>query len=60
MTIVTEKIIKLVITDGQKKQRIDTYIANCLENTTRSRIQKLIKNDLVTVNGQDYKIQLYC
>jgi len=55
MTIVTEKIIKLVITDGQKKQRIDSYIANCLENTTRSRIQKLIKSDLVTVNGKIVK-----
>ncbi|MBK8945832.1 MAG: RluA family pseudouridine synthase [Ignavibacteriae bacterium] len=51
MAIVTEKIINLVITEGQRKQRIDTYLANCLENTTRSRIQKLIKNNLITVNG---------
>lgn len=55
MTIVTEKIIKLVIADGQKKQRIDSYLANCLENITRSRIQKLIKNNLVTVNGNVIK-----
>jgi len=55
MAIVTEKIIKLVITDGQKRQRIDSYLANCLENTTRSRIQKLIKNDLVTVNKKVIK-----
>ncbi len=52
MAIVTEKIINLVVTDGQRKQRIDSYLANCLENTTRSRIQKLIKNDLITVNGK--------
>lgn len=55
MAIVTEKIIKLVITDGQKKQRIDSYLANCLEHTSRSRIQKLIKNNLVTVNGKIVK-----
>ena len=55
MAIITEKIIKLVITDGQKKQRIDSYLANCLEHTTRSRIQKLIKNNLITVNGEIIK-----
>lgn len=55
MAIVTEKIINLQITDGQKKQRIDTYLANCLENTTRSRIQKLIRNNLVTVNERVIK-----
>lgn len=51
MAIVTEKIIKLLITEGQKKQRIDSYLANCLENTTRSRIKKLLVNNLITVNG---------
>jgi len=55
MAIIKEKIIKLVITDGQKKQRIDSYLANCLEHTTRSRIQKLIKNNLITVNGEIIK-----
>ncbi len=55
MAIVTEKIISLQITDGQKKQRIDTYLANCLENTTRSKIQKLIKNNLITVNNKVIK-----
>ena len=49
------KIINLVITEGQRKQRIDSYLANCLENTTRSRVQKLIKNNLVFVNNEAVK-----
>ncbi len=40
-----------MITPGQKKERIDLYIANVVENATRTRIQKLIKANLVTVNG---------
>ncbi|MBI1933759.1 MAG: RluA family pseudouridine synthase [Ignavibacteriales bacterium] len=55
MAIQTEKIINLVITEGQRKQRIDSYLANCLENTTRSRVQKLIKNNLVFVNNEAVK-----
>ncbi len=55
MAIITEKIIKIVITEGQKKQRIDSYLANCLEHTTRSRIQKLINNNLITVNDKVIK-----
>ncbi len=55
MAIVTEKIIKLVITDGQRKQRVDAYLANCLENTTRSRVQKLIKHNFLTVNNKVVK-----
>lgn len=53
--IITEKIIDLLITPGQKKERIDLYIANVVENATRSRIQKLIKAELVTVNGNVVK-----
>jgi 23S rRNA pseudouridine1911/1915/1917 synthase len=44
-----------LITPGQKKERIDLYIANVVENATRSRIQKLIKAELVTVNGNVVK-----
>ncbi|RJP58632.1 MAG: RluA family pseudouridine synthase [Melioribacteraceae bacterium] len=50
--IITEKILNLEITDGKRKERIDTYLANSIENSTRSRIQKLIKAELVTVNGK--------
>lgn len=53
--IITEKILNLEITDGKRKERIDTYLANSIENSTRSRIQKLIKAELVTVNGKFVK-----
>jgi 23S rRNA pseudouridine1911/1915/1917 synthase len=55
MTIITEKKLVLKITDGQKKERIDSYLANHIEFTSRSKIQKLIKGNLVTVNGKVIK-----
>lgn len=45
----------MLITPGQKKERIDLYIANVVENATRTRIQKLIKANMVTVNGNHVK-----
>jgi 23S rRNA pseudouridine1911/1915/1917 synthase len=55
MAIVTEKIIKIVVTEGEKKKRIDSFLSNTLENTTRSRIQKLIKENCLTVNDEIVK-----
>jgi 23S rRNA pseudouridine1911/1915/1917 synthase len=49
--IVTEKKIQIDVPEGKRKERIDTFLANTVENATRSRIQKLIKNNCVTVNG---------
>ncbi|MCP5062346.1 MAG: RluA family pseudouridine synthase, partial [Ignavibacteriae bacterium] len=43
MAIVTEKKIEITITEGQGKERIDSYLANHIEFTSRSKIQKLIK-----------------
>lgn len=53
--IITEKKIKIEIPDGKKKERIDIFLANSIENATRSRIQKLIKSNLVTVNNKFVK-----
>lgn len=53
--IITEKKIKIEIPDGKKKERIDIFLANSVENATRSRIQKLIKSNLVTVNDKIVK-----
>jgi 23S rRNA pseudouridine1911/1915/1917 synthase len=53
--IITEKVLKYSITEGKRKQRIDSYLANTIENSTRSKIQKLIKADLITVNGKTVK-----
>lgn len=49
--LITEKKIKINVPEGKKKERIDIFLANSVENATRSRIQKLIKNDCVIVNG---------
>jgi 23S rRNA pseudouridine1911/1915/1917 synthase len=48
-------VLKYSITEGKRKQRIDSYLANTIENSTRSKIQKLIKADLITVNGKTVK-----
>ncbi len=53
--IVTEKRIKVEVPEGKKKERIDVFLANSVENATRSRIQKLIKAECVTVNGKIIK-----
>ena len=37
--------------EGKKKDRLDVFLANSVENATRSRIQKLIKFGGVTANG---------
>ena len=53
--IVTEKKIKIEIPEGKKKERIDVFLANSVENATRSHIQKLIKANCVTANGKIIK-----
>ncbi|MBZ0179980.1 MAG: RluA family pseudouridine synthase [Melioribacteraceae bacterium] len=53
--IITEKIFEIEVTGGKKKERIDIYLANSIENATRTRIQKLIKAEYVTVNEQPTK-----
>jgi 23S rRNA pseudouridine1911/1915/1917 synthase len=49
--LVTEKRIRIELPEGKKKERIDIFLSNSVENATRSRIQKLIKANCVTVNG---------
>jgi 23S rRNA pseudouridine1911/1915/1917 synthase len=53
--LVTEKKIKIEVPDGKKKERIDVFLNNSVENSTRSRIQKLIKAGCVTVFGKIVK-----
>ncbi len=50
--IITEKIFQFKITEGQSKERLDVYLANIMENATRSKIQQLIKAKFVLVNGK--------
>ncbi len=49
--IITEKKIIIDIPHGKKKERLDVFLTNSVENSTRTRIQKLIKANLVVVNG---------
>ena len=53
--LVTEKKIKIDVPEGKKKERIDIFLANSVEYATRSRIQKLIKGNCVTVNSNIIK-----
>lgn len=57
--IISEKKIRILLPEGKKKERIDIYLANSVENATRSRIQKLIKANLVTVDGKLVKANYF-
>ncbi len=53
--LISEKKFKFEISEKRKKERIDTFLANSIENATRSKIQKLIKAEYVYVNGKPVK-----
>ncbi len=53
--IITKKKFKFEIPDGKKKERLDLFLTHSLEHITRSRIQKILKAELVTVNGKPSK-----
>lgn len=45
----------LLVSDQQQKERLDKYLTQFLPDLTRSRIQQLIQDGLITVNGADTK-----
>ena len=53
--LITEKKYRIEVPAGKKKERLDVFLASQIENATRSRIQKLIEANLVTVNGKNVK-----
>lgn len=55
MKTISEKKITRKIPEGKKKERIDTFLTNSIENATRSRIQKLIKANFILVNDKSVK-----
>lgn len=55
MKLVKEKKYKFEIPEGKKKERIDLFLTNSIENATRSKVQKLIEAELVKVNGKIVK-----
>ncbi|MEO8398262.1 MAG: RluA family pseudouridine synthase [Ignavibacteriaceae bacterium] len=60
-SLIKEKKYHFEIPEGKKKERLDTFLANSIENATRSKVQKLIEANYVTVNGKivksSYQIQ---
>jgi len=61
MKLIKEKKYRFEIPEGKNKERIDTFLTNTIENATRSKVQKIIEADLVTVNGKvvksNYKVK---
>ncbi len=53
--LITEKKYRIKVPEGKKKERIDTYLAHHIENATRSKVQKLISEQKVFVNGKIVK-----
>jgi 23S rRNA pseudouridine1911/1915/1917 synthase len=50
--LITEKKYRFELSDNKKKERLDVYLTNSIENATRSRVQKLIEAGYVLVNGK--------
>ena len=50
MKLIKEKKYSFEVPEGKKKERLDIFLTNAIENATRSKVQKLIDADLVTVN----------
>jgi 23S rRNA pseudouridine1911/1915/1917 synthase len=59
--LIREKRFLFEIPEGKKKERLDLFLTNVIENATRSKIQQLIEAGLVKVNGEpsksNYKIR---
>jgi len=53
--LISEKNYRFEAPQGKKKERIDVYLTNLIENATRSKIQKLLEAGLVLVNGSTVK-----
>ncbi len=53
--IINEKKYSFIIPEGKKKERLDVFLTNCIENSTRTKIQKLINKFYVLVNGNKVK-----
>ena len=55
------EILNYVVSDGQSGIRIDRYLSDSNEDLSRSYIQKLLKEQMVTVQGifvkANYKVQ---
>lgn len=46
------KVKRIVVAPGQRKERLDKYLSNQLENCSRTLIQRMLNNGLVFVNNK--------
>jgi len=49
--LIKEKKYRFEVPEGKKKERLDIFLTNGIENATRSKVQKLIDAEFVKVNG---------
>lgn len=50
--------MKFVVDEQNENKRVDFYLADLMQEVSRTKIQKLIKNENVTVNGKAVKPSL--
>ena len=50
-----EKLERFIVDSSQEDERIDKYLSECMENLSRSYLQKLVKGGQVFVNGKSVK-----
>jgi 23S rRNA pseudouridine1911/1915/1917 synthase len=59
--LIREKKYRFKVPPGKKKERLDVYLTNSIENATRTKVQKLIEAGQVKVNGRivrpSYQVQ---
>jgi 23S rRNA pseudouridine1911/1915/1917 synthase len=59
--LIKEKNLHFEVPSGKKKERLDLFLSDAIENATRTRIQKLIEANLVKVNDEatkaNYKVR---
>jgi 23S rRNA pseudouridine1911/1915/1917 synthase len=53
--LIKEKTYRFDVPEGKKKERLDLYLSNHIENATRSKVQKMIEAGYVKVNGKVVK-----
>jgi 23S rRNA pseudouridine1911/1915/1917 synthase len=53
--LIREKNYRFEVPPGKKKERLDLFLTNSIENATRSKVQKLIEANLVLVNSKFVK-----
>lgn len=46
---------EIIVPPGKKKERLDVFLANHVENATRNKVQRAIQNGAVLVNGETVK-----